>query len=133
MKKKDIKIGDKASITKVFTSNDVEIFSKISLDSNPIHLDENYAVTTQFCQRIVHGLLVSGLISALLGTKLPGVGTIYLAQSLQFKKPVYIGNKITAYVEITKIREDKPIIILRTYCVNQNNEIVIDGEAIVKI
>lgn len=133
MKKKDIKIGDKSSITKVFTSNDVEIFSKISLDSNPIHLDENYAVTTQFCQRIVHGFLVSGLISAVLGTKLPGKGTIYLAQSLQFKKPVYIGNKITANVEITKIREDKPIINLRTYCVNQDNEIVIDGEAIVKI
>lgn len=126
-----IKIGDKASIYKIFTESDVELFSKLSLDKNPIHLDDSFAANTIFGKRIVHGILVSGLISATIANKLPGEGSIYLSQSLQFMKPIFIGEKVTAIVEVIKMRADKPVITLNTKCVNEINEIVIQGEAIV--
>ena len=124
------KVGDTASITKSFSSGDVQSFAKISGDNNPIHLDEEFASTTQFGKRLVHGILTSGLISALLGMTLPGPGSVYLKQILNFRAPVYLGDVITAEVELTHVREDKPILTLETICKNQDGVIVIDGEAI---
>ncbi len=125
-----IKIGDSASITKTFNDADVRSFAEISGDKNPIHLDDEYAEKTQFKRRLVHGLLAAGLISAVIGMELPGEGSIYLNQSLSFRAPVFIGDRITATVTVVKLREDKPIITLETVCKNQDEKVVIEGEAV---
>ena len=125
-----IHIGSTASITKLVEKTDVGIFANITSDTNPIHLDDEYARNSQFGRRIAHGMLISGYISAVLGTLLPGPGSIYLSQSLSFKFPVYIGDEITVTVTVTNIREDKPIVTLKTICKNQEERIVIDGEAV---
>jgi len=127
------KIGDTESISKTFTKEDVIKFSEISLDVNPIHLDEEYAKNTVFGKNIVHGILVSGLFSAIIANKLPGPGSIYLTQELNFKKPVFHDELVTAKVEIIDIRQDKPIIKLTTTAYNSNNELVIEGYAVVKV
>lgn len=126
------KLGDKASISRVFLQDDVEEFSRLSLDINPIHLDEAYAAESIFGAPIVHGMLVSSLFSGLLGLKLPGEGTIYLGQSLKFLEPVYIGQEVTAMVTVIDIRADKPIAKLSTVCKNSESKVVIEGEAVVK-
>lgn len=126
-----LEIGATASRTKTFTDEDVRTFAQISGDSNPIHLDEDYAAATQFKRRIAHGILTASLISAAIANDLPGEGTIYLSQSLQFKAPVYIGDTITATVEITHIREKRNIVTLKTTCVNQDGTVVLEGEAVV--
>ena len=128
----ELKIGQKASVQKTFTAADVTAFAGISLDVNPIHMSDKYAEATIFGKRIVHGILTSGLISAVLANKLPGPGTIYLGQELKFTAPVYLGDDITATVEIVEIREDKKIIKLDTTCVNQDGKKVITGLATVK-
>lgn len=126
-------IGDTAFMTKTFTDEDVRSFAAISGDSNPVHLDEAYAVQTQFKKRIVHGMLTAGLISAILGTKLPGEGSIYLGQTINFRAPVYLDDTITAIVTIVKMHERKPIVTLETVCKNQDDVVVLDGEAVVLI
>ena len=128
----ELKLGQKASVQKTFTAADVTAFAGISLDVNPIHMSDGYAKNTIFGKRIVHGTLTSGLISAVLANKLPGPGTIYLGQELKFTAPVYLGDDITATVEIVEIREDKKIIKLDTTCVNQDGKKVITGLATVK-
>ena len=129
----NLKVGERASLSRVFTEEDVIQFASISTDTNPIHMDESFAADSVFGQRIVHGMLIASLFSALVGVKLPGKGSIYLGQSLNFKAPVSIGEQITASVEIIKIREDKPIVTLRTLCVNSEGQIAVDGEAVVKV
>lgn len=126
-------VGDQASLTKTYTAEDVLGFSELSLDKNPLHLDADYAAESIFGQRIVHGMLVASLFSALLGTTLPGQGSIYLGQTLNFKAPIYLGDTITATVEISKVRPDKPIITLQTTATNGEGTVVIDGEAVVKV
>ena len=128
----DFKVGDSASITKRFSSEDVARFAEVSADANPIHLDDAAAAESVFGQRVVHGMLVGSLFSALIGMQLPGKGSIYLGQNLSFKAPVMIDDEITATVEITSIREGKPIMKLRTFAVNAEGTIVIDGGAVVK-
>jgi 3-hydroxybutyryl-CoA dehydratase len=130
---RDLKVGDKASVSKIFTDEDVLDFSNLSLDKNPIHLDQTFAEKSIFGKKIAHGMLVASLFSGLLGMKLPGEGSIYLGQSLSFTAPIYIGDKVTATVEIIKIRPDKPIVTLRTFCVNSEGLVVVEGEAVVKV
>ena len=125
-----LKIGDSASTSKQFSDADVRDFAAISGDQNPIHLDDNYAAETQFKRRIVHGMLTSGLISAVLGMQLPGPGSIYLKQTLNFRAPVFIDDTIKAVVTVTHVRDDKPIVTLDTKCFNQDGTVVLDGEAI---
>ncbi|MCQ3929433.1 MAG: enoyl-CoA hydratase [Chloroflexi bacterium] len=124
--------GASASRTKTFTDEDVRTFAHLTGDTNPVHLDADYAATTVFGQRIVHGMLTSALISAVLANDLPGPGTIYLGQNLKFKKPVYIGDTITATVTISQVRAERKIVTFETTCTNQNGEVVIEGEATVK-
>jgi 3-hydroxybutyryl-CoA dehydratase len=126
-----IKIGDTASLTKTFSDEDVRAFARISGDNNPVHLDEDYAAQTIFKKRIAHGMLTAGLISAILGTQLPGEGTIYMGQSINFKAPVYLDDTITATVTVIKMHERKPIATLETVCTNQDGVVVLDGEAVV--
>ena len=128
-----MKVGDNASLSKAFTEEEVFRFAEISTDRNPLHLDRDFGRKSIFGHRIIHGMLVASLFSGLIGMELPGEGSIYLGQSLAFKAPVAIGEQVTASVEIIKIREDKPIVTLRTVCLNAKGEVVIEGEAVVKI
>jgi acyl dehydratase len=125
-----VKVGDSASMSKSFSDADVRKFAEISGDMNPVHLDDEYAAKTQFKKRLVHGMLATSLISALLGTELPGEGSIYLGQNIKFRVPVFIGDTVTATVTVIKVREDKPIITLETVCKNQDDVVVIEGEAV---
>lgn len=124
-----LKIGDSALLSKTFSDEDVQAFAAVSGDKNPVHLDEIYAATTPFKKRIAHGMLTASLISAVLGTKLPGEGAIYLGQTINFKAPVYLDDTITATVTVTKLHERKPIVTLETVCTNQDGVVVLDGEA----
>lgn len=133
MKIEELKIGDSFELCKSFSEQDVNLFSKLSLDTNPIHIDEDYAKDSIFKRKIVHGFLSSSLISAIIGTRLPGPGSIYLHQELNFKKPVYIGEQVRALVTINDIKLEKSIVYLQTNCYNSNNEITIEGNAIIKL
>lgn len=124
-------LGQRAEISKKFTQEDVKLFADLSLDFNPVHLSEEYAKNSMFGDVIVHGMLVSSLFSALLGKHLPGEGTIYLGQNLKFNKPVFLNQEVTASVEVINIREDKNIITLSTVCKNDQDDVVISGEAVV--
>lgn len=125
----ELSVGDTAYLTREITSGDILLFAIATGDKQPIHLDESYAKTTFFGKRIAHGMLTGGFISAVLGMKLPGPGTIYLSQSLDFKKPVFIGDIITATVTVEKI--GKKSVGFLTTCCNQNGEEVLAGHAVV--
>jgi len=118
---------------KTITVADLDGFAAITLDTNPVHLDEAYAKTTRFGGRVAHGMLAASLVSAVLGTRLPGPGTIYLSQSLAFKGPVRIGDTLTATATVTAMRADKPIVTLATTVENQRGELVLSGEAVVLV
>jgi acyl dehydratase len=126
-----LSVGDSAEITKTIEQTDIQAFADLTGDHNPVHVDEEFAKTTRFGRRIAHGMLTASLISAVLATKLPGEGSVYLGQTLQFVAPVFAGDEITARVTVKEVREDKPIVKLETICVNQRNEIVVRGEATV--
>jgi acyl dehydratase len=125
----DFKVGDKATLSRTITDEDIRDFAEVVGDNNPIHLDESFALKSRFGRRIAHGMWGGALISAVLGTRLPGAGTIFLSQSLKFLSPVFPGDTITAQVTLSNIREDKPILTFETICKNQNNDICIKGEA----
>lgn len=129
--KMNLKVGDSAEITKTIEQADIQAFANATGDHNPVHVDEAFAETTRFGRTIAHGMLSASLISAVLANKLPGAGSIYLGQSLQFVAPVFPGDEITARVTVKEIREDKPIVKLETICINQRGEVVIRGEATV--
>lgn len=126
-----IYIGDSASFQKTISETDVYLFAGITGDYNPAHLNDIEAKNTIFGERIAHGLLIAGLISAVLGVQLPGPGTIYLGQDLKFLKPVKFGDTIIAIVEVIEKNETKNILKLNTKCINQHNEEVITGIATV--
>lgn len=123
--------GDSAEITKTIEEADIVAFAEVTGDHNPVHLDESFAQKTRFGRRIAHGMLTASLISAVLANKLPGQGSVYLGQTLQFVTPVFPGDEVTARVTVTAVRNDKPIVKLETICVNQRGETVIRGEATV--
>jgi len=127
------KPGDTASLSKTIGDEDIRAFAEASGDHNPLHLDEEFAKQTRFGRRIVHGVLSASLISAVIANELPGEGSIYLGQTLQFVAPVFLDDTVTARVTVASIREDKPILKLETVCTNQRNEVVIKGEATVLI
>ena len=127
---KTIKVGDFVSVNNTVTESNIIKFSDISGDFNPIHLDEEYAKDSIFKKRIAHGFLVGSYISAVIGQKLPGNGTIYLSQSLYFRAPVFINDQITTTVEVLDFPKPNRV-LLKTICVNQEGKIVLEGEAIV--
>ena len=124
-----LKLGDRASLNKTITPDDVSTFAHLTLDTNPLHLDEEYARQTRFGGCIVHGMFGASLISAVIGTKMGG--PIYLSQTLKFLKPIRIGETITATVEVIAVRDDNHIVTLETYVTNGEGEKAIVGEAIV--
>jgi 3-hydroxybutyryl-CoA dehydratase len=124
------KPGDFASMTRTVQDSDIIAFAAITGDTNPVHLDEAFARTTRFGKRIAHGMLTASYISAVLGTKLPGPGAIYLEQNTKFVAPVNIGDTITTTVKVRSLSE-KGIMILDCECVNQHRTVVITGQATV--
>jgi len=125
----EMNIGDTASLTKSVTDYDVYSMAGITGDFNPAHIDTMYAIDTAFKERIAHGVLSVSLISGVLGTQLPGPGVIFISQVCEFKRPVYVGDTITATVEVVKKDEARNRVWLRTTCCNQRGELVLDGEA----
>jgi 3-hydroxybutyryl-CoA dehydratase len=128
----DLSVGQSASYTKTVTEADIVKFAEVSGDNNPVHLDEAFAQTTMFKGRIAHGMLSAGFISTVIGTKLPGSGTIYMSQTLRFKAPVRIGDTVTATCTITEIMPEKRRAVLNTVC-KVGDTVVIEGEALVMV
>lgn len=127
------KIGQRASLSRRITLEDIEAYARLTGDVNPVHLDDEIAGKTRFKGRIAHGLLIAGLISSILGTKLPGPGAIYLSQVLKFLRPVYPDDEITAEVEVTNWHAGKSRLELDTRCVNQHGDQVISGSAVLLV
>ncbi|MEE4379931.1 MAG: MaoC family dehydratase [Candidatus Competibacteraceae bacterium] len=128
----DLSVGMSASYAKTVTEADVILFAGISGDDNPVHVNEEFAATTMFKGRIVHGMFSAGLISTVLGTRLPGPGCIYVSQQLKFKAPVRIGETVTATVTIKEVNAEKRRVILETVC-TVKGKMVLDGESMMMV
>ena len=129
----DFKIGERARLVKEITEEDIQLFAKVTGDHNPLHLDTEFASRTRFKGRIAHGMISAGLISAVLGTVMPGPGGIYLSQTLKFIRPVRIGDTLTAEVQVTGWDSEKGILKLDTRCLNQDEKEVVVGEAVLLV
>lgn len=128
----DLSVGQSAQLVRTVGEADIVAFAQVTGDTNPVHLDADYAAKTSFGGRIAHGMLSAGYISAVLGTALPGPGAIYLSQTLKFKRPVRIGDEVTAVVTISEINEAKAQVTLATVC-KVGGKAVVDGEAVVMV
>jgi 3-hydroxybutyryl-CoA dehydratase len=128
----DLSVGQSAEITRVVTAGDIDAFAGVTGDVNPVHLDDTYARTTPFGGRIAHGMLSAGYISAVLGVKLPGPGAIYLNQSLRFRRPVKIGDAVTARATVAALDQRRGHATFTTVCL-VDGKTVVDGEALVMI
>lgn len=128
----DLSVGQSDEFTKTVTEKEIELFAEVSGDNNPVHLDAEYAAGTMFKERIAHGMLSAGFISAVIGTRLPGPGAIYMSQQMRFKAPVKIGDVVTAKCTITDINEARRRVTLETVCL-VDGKAVIEGEALVMV
>lgn len=126
----ELQVGQAASFSKTISESDVYMFAGVTGDVNPAHVNEAYAQTTPFKTRIAHGILSAGLISAVLGTQLPGPGAIYASQTLKFTAPVHIGDTITAKATIKELIPERNRAIVETVCRNQDGIVVTMGEAV---
>jgi 3-hydroxybutyryl-CoA dehydratase len=128
----ELSVGQSAQLVRTVGEADIVAFAAVTGDTNPVHLDADYAATTSFGQRIAHGMLSAGYISAVLGTTLPGPGAVYLSQTLTFKRPVRIGDEVTARATVRAIDAAKARVTLATVCL-VNGKPVLDGEAVVLV
>ncbi|CAN5597049.1 MaoC family dehydratase [soil metagenome] len=128
----DLSVGQSAELVRTVTEADIVAFAAVTGDNNPVHLDAAYAASTSFGERIAHGMLSAGYISAVLGTTLPGPGAIYLSQTLKFKRPVKIGDDVTARATVTAIDADKARVTFATVCL-VGGKPVVDGEAVIMV
>lgn len=128
----DLAVGQTASFGKTITEADIVLFAAVTGDTNPMHLNAEYAKGSVFKERIAHGMLAAGLITKVLGTQLPGPGTIYMSQTLKFRAPVRIGETVTATVEVLALHPEKHRATLRTVC-TVAGEPVLEGEAFVSV
>ena len=128
----DLTVGQSAELTREVMATDLQAFADVTGDVNPVHLDEAYAAQTQFAGRIAHGMLGAGYISAVIGTTLPGPGAVYVSQALRFRRPVKIGDAVTARATITTIDAERARVTLATQCL-VGGKTVIDGEAAVMV
>ena len=126
-----LEIGDTAEFSKTVAEFDIYMYAGITGDFNPAHINEPYAQKTFFKTRIAHGMLSAGFISTVIGTRLPGTGTVYVKQDLNFRAPVQMGDTITARVEVVEITKEKNRARLETTCINQDGTVVLDGFALV--
>ena len=126
----ELEIGQRASFSKTITESDVVQYAGITGDFNPVHVNEEYAKNTMFNGRIAHGMLTLGFISSVLGTKLPGPGSIYVSQDIKFKAPVTINDTVTAICEVVEKDVDKNRVKIQTRCTNQKDQTLVDGHAV---
>ena len=124
----DLAVGQSAELSRLVTGGDIDAFAAVTGDDNPVHLDEVYAAATAFGGRIAHGMLSAGYISAVIGTRLPGSGAVYVSQTLRFRRPVRVGDTVIARAEVTAIDEARARVTLRTTC-SVSGKAVVDGEA----
>lgn len=129
----DLSIGMSCQIVKSFSQDNVKAFADLSMDNNPIHLDKEFANNSIFKQNIVHGFLVGSLFSAIIGTKMPGEGSIYLSQNMVFRKPVYWNQLVRAVVKVEVLYPEKQRVLLSTNCYDSDNNVLIEGTALVKV
>ena len=129
----DLKVGQKASLTKTITEEDLSHFIAITGDTNPLHVEESFAAQTFFGQRIAHGMLSASLFSTLVGMHIPGIGAIFKSQTLEFLRPVFIGDTLCAWFEITAIDPANERIEIKSWIENQNGKIVIEGKAVASL
>lgn len=125
----ELKVGDSAELTRTLRKEDIDLFAVLSGDVNPAHVDEDYAKSDAFHKVIAHGMWGGALISAVLGTELPGPGTIYLDQALHFRKPVGLGDSVTVRVTVREKHAQGSKVTLDCVCLNQDGEVVLEGEA----
>jgi len=128
----DLEVGQTAELTRTVAEGDLAAFADVTGDTNPVHLDEAYAAATPFKGRIAHGMLSAGYISAVLGTTLPGPGAIYVSQSLSFRRPVRIGDAVTAHVKVAAIDAARGRVTFETAC-TVAGKTVVEGEAVVVV
>jgi len=126
-------VGEKATFSKTITETDVVLYAGLIGDFNSLHVNKQAASESLFGRRVAHGMLTAGLISTVIGTRLPGEGSIYMGQELRFLKPVFLGDTITAAAEVVEVMEDKRRVRLHTWCINDRGETVVDGEALVMV
>ncbi|HEX6247343.1 MAG TPA: MaoC family dehydratase [Nocardioidaceae bacterium] len=124
------RVGATASISKRLGQQEVELFSEMTGDRNPLHVDEAAAKASRFGGLITQGGVTSGLLNAVVAEKLPGPGTVFLSVSWTFRRPTYLGETMTATVTVTDVREDKPICTLETVVLNEQGEVCLDGQAV---
>ncbi|MBU0463119.1 MAG: MaoC family dehydratase [Proteobacteria bacterium] len=129
----DLKVGQKAFLRKTITEADLSHFIAITGDQNPLHVDERFAEQTFFGQKIAHGMLSASLFSTLVGMHLPGIGAIFKSQTLNFLRPVFIGDNLCAWFEIIAIDPEAEIIEIRSWIENQDKQIVIEGKTVVSL
>ena len=129
----ELQVGQAAEMAKTVTEADIAMFAGVTGDFNPVHVDAVAAAQSRFGERIAHGMLSAGFISAVIAMRLPGPGSIYLSQSLRFTKPVRIGDTVTTRVEVVEVIAPKRRLRLATVCRNQNGETVVEGEAVVLV
>lgn len=131
--REEMQIGDRASFSKTLTDSDVSTFAGLVGDFNPLHVDAEYARRSRFGRRTVHGMLLGGLISAILSTRLPGAGSVCLSQQMEFLSPVFIGDTVRAEVEVIAWQPGKRLVTLRTACYNQDDHQVVTGQAVLML
>jgi acyl dehydratase len=126
-----VEVGQKARRARRVTTRDIELFTELTGDRNPLHLDEEVARNTRWGRIIVQGGITSGLLNAVVAEDLPGPGSVFLHTDWSYRAPVYPGDELTAEVEVLEVREDKPIVRLRTTVLRQDGTVVLDGSALV--
>ena len=129
----DLKVGQTVSIQKTIAEEDIANFIEITGDKNPLHVDELFAEQTFFGQRIAHGMLSAALFSTLVGMHIPGTGAIYKSQTLEFLRPVFIGDTLTAWFEIIAIDPEKELIEIKSWIENQDGQKVVTGRAVTSL
>lgn len=133
MKVSDLHVGMSYEMKRSFSEEEVRLFAELSYDTNPVHLDAQYAEKSIFGQRIVPGFLTASLFSAIIGTRFPGEGSIYLSQNMKFLKPVYFNQVVVAKVSVKEIDVTKNRVLLDTCCLTEDNTLLIEGQALVKL
>ena len=133
MRFEELRIGQSYEMSRVFNEQEVRDFARLSYDTNPIHTDAEFARTTQFGQIIVPGFLTGSMFSAIIGTRFPGFGSVYLNQNMSFRKPIFLNQRVTAVVRVKELFQEKHRALLETNCYDENQTLLIEGTALVKL